>query len=98
MQPLARAIAMRARARGQIADPEAHGRRLAATFLPDVLYYDSKLPFGYTFASRNGRHPSESTVELVNTIVEGGPFSHMPMATYRLERQFPYFRRAVTSA
>ena len=93
MRPLARAIAMRARARGQVADPEAHGRRLAATLLPDVLYYDPKLPSGYTFASRNGRHPAESLVELVNTVVEGRPFSNVSGTTCRLERQFPYFQR-----
>jgi hypothetical protein len=92
MQPLAREIAARARAR--VADPEGHGRRLASALLPDVLHYDPNLPSGYTFASRNGRHPSESSTELVNTILGGAPSSKASEGVHHLKKHFPYFRQA----
>jgi hypothetical protein len=92
MQPLAREIAARARTR--VANPEGHGRRLASALLPDVLHYDPNLPSGYTFASRNGRHPSESSTELVNTILEGAPSSKASEGAHHLKKHFPYFRQA----
>ena len=92
MQPLAREIAARARAR--VADAEGHGRRLAVALLPDVLHYDPTLPAGYTFAARNGRHPSESSIELVNTILEGAPSSKASEGAHDLKKHFPYFRQA----
>jgi hypothetical protein len=92
MQPLAREIAARARTR--VANPEGHGRRLASALLPDVLHYDPNLPSGYTFASRNGRHPSESSTELVNTILEGAPSSKASEGAHHLKKHFPYFRLA----
>ena len=92
MQPLAREIAARARTR--VANPEGHGYRLASALLPDVLHYDPNLPSGYTFASRNGRHPSESSTELVNTILEGAPSSKASEGAHDLKKHFPYFRQA----
>jgi hypothetical protein len=92
LQPLARQIAARARTR--VADPEGHGRRLASALLPDVLHYDPNLPSGYTFASRNGRHPSESSTELVNTILEGAASSKASEGAHHVKKHFPYFRQA----
>jgi hypothetical protein len=91
LEPLAKEIEARARVR--VADPEGHGRRLAVALLPDVLHYDPTLPSGYTFAARNGRHPSESSIELVNTILEGAPFSKASEGAHRLQKHFPYFRQ-----
>ena len=70
-QQVARVVTARARRSGQIADPEAHGRRLAAALLPDVLYYDPAQPPGFTFAQRNGRHPAEEVGLVVSTLLGG---------------------------
>jgi hypothetical protein len=70
-QQVAWVVAARARRGGRIADPEAHGRRLAATLLPDVLYYDPAQPPGFTFAQRNGRNPAEEVGPVVSTLLGG---------------------------
>jgi hypothetical protein len=92
MNPLADVIAAKGRSKGLVVDPEVHGRRLANALLPDVMHYDPRLPFGYTFAARNGRHPSESSTEIANTIIDGGPFSGELAPAYPLQLDFPYFR------
>jgi hypothetical protein len=91
MQGLAKAIAAKARSAGYVRDPEAHGRRLASILLPDVIYYASTLPPGFTFAAQNGRHPEEVSAAVVNTILTGFATS-APVPNLRLKKTFPYFR------
>ena len=95
-QPLAAAIATRAK--GAVANPAAHGVRLASVLLPDVLYYDVSLPPGYTFAAQNGRHPLESSNELVNAFLQGGLASQKPTPKFHVQKSFPYFRLPSISA
>jgi hypothetical protein len=47
----------------------AYRRRLATALLPDVLYYDSTAPAGFTFAARNGRHPRDEHSSVVAAIL-----------------------------
>lgn len=98
LQPLSAILASRLRAAGTVANPDAHGRRLAYALLPDVLHYDSRHPAGFTFAAQNGRHPAESPNEVVRAILAGGmpsgstvAFTHPPVQT------FPYFEQLATA-
>ena len=96
-QPLSVEIARRLRVAGSVADPDFHARRLAYALLPDVLLYDSRLPTGFTFAAQNGRHPSESTHEVVGTILNGGKSPKPAAASPRpFVSSFPYFEQLTT--
>jgi hypothetical protein len=90
---IANAIAAKARKRGMESDPDAHGRRLAARLLPDVLRYDPQMPFGFTFAAQNGHHPEELSDLVVDTILSGSPASVAAKADVRLQERFPFFSR-----
>jgi hypothetical protein len=94
LQPLSAAIAERLRLTGSAANPDAHARRLASSLLPDVLHYDPRRPAGFTFAARNGRHPSESSDAVVHTILNGGKASEsVPASPYPSVQAFPYFEQ-----
>jgi hypothetical protein len=94
LQPLSAILASRLRAAGTVANPDAHGRRLAFALLPDVLQYDSRRPAGFTFAAQNGRHPSESPNEVVSTILAGGrPSGSALVHAHRSVQTFPYFQQ-----
>ena len=94
MKPLAAAIADRFRGMSADADAISHGRRLASALLPDVLRYDSDRPTGFTFAAQNGRHPSESTDEMVSAFLNGGAPSAIVVRSARQTLEtFPYFRQ-----
>jgi hypothetical protein len=94
LQPLSAAIAGRLRAAGWAANPDSHARRLACALLPDVLHYDPRRPAGFTFAAQNGRHPSESSDEVVHTILNGGkPSDSMPSNHHPSVPTFPYFEQ-----
>ena len=91
-------MAVVAAAEGSIADPDAHGRRLATLLLPDVISYRPELPTGFTFADRNGRHPADDTAAIVRTVLTGAvtlPVAAMP---FRLCDEFPYFLSPAISA
>jgi hypothetical protein len=94
IKPVAAAIADRLRAKGAAADASSHGRRVASALLPDVLRYDSARPVGFTFAAQNGRHPLESTDEMVSAFVNGEATSAISVRPARHTGEtFPYFRQ-----
>jgi hypothetical protein len=94
LQPLSAAIAGRLRVAGSAANPDSHARRLAYALLPDVLHYDPRRPAGFTFAAQNGRHPSESSDEVVHTMLNGGkPSDSMPANPHPSAPAFPYFEQ-----
>lgn len=94
MKPLATAIEDRLRANRMATDARSHGRRLASALLPDVLRYDSQRPTGFTFAAQNGRHPAESTSELVSAFLNRGACSAISVRPARQTIEtFPYFRQ-----
>ena len=98
LQPLSAAIAGRLRVAGSTANPDSHGRRLAYALLPDVLHYDPRRPAGFTFAAQNGRHPAESTDEVVRTILNGGkPTGSVPASPHSSVQTFPYFEQLTTA-
>jgi hypothetical protein len=72
--------------------PRAHGERLAAMLLPDVLPFDPAIPIGYTFANQNGRRPSDPIAEVVATVLAGAVAAR-PLAkgAFRAAPAFPYF-------
>ena len=88
-EALARRIAMRG---AETLSPKAHGERLAAMLLPDVLPFDPAFPIGYTFANQNGRRPSDPIAEVVATVLAGA-VSARPLAKgiFRTASTFPYF-------
>ena len=92
--PLAEHGAIMAATRGSVADPDAHGRRLAALLLPDVLSYRPELPIGFTFAQQNGRHPADATAAVVATVLTGAIARGKPATPFRLAETFPYFAPA----
>jgi hypothetical protein len=74
-----------------VADPQAHGRRLASILLPDVIHYRPSAPVGFNFADRNGRHPADSVQAVVETLLAGAVVpNHVPV-TIKLGNEFPYF-------
>jgi hypothetical protein len=98
MKPLATAIADRLRGKDTAADVVSRGRRLASALLPDILRYDSDLPTGFTFAAQNGRHPSESTDEMVTAFLNGSAPSKISVRlTRHTIESFPYFRLPATT-
>jgi hypothetical protein len=95
---VARVIAARARRSGQIANPDAHGQRLAVALLPDVLHYNSALPSGFTFAGRNGLRPDEADATVVDAILGASATAGLPARRFRLQGLFPYFLQAAGAA
>jgi hypothetical protein len=93
MEQLAAAIAAKAREQGTLADPDAHGRRLAEVLLPDVLRYDPNRPFGFTFAGQNGRHPHEASASVVESILTGELLTVPANRFVPFHDEFPYFAR-----
>ncbi len=77
---------------GGVADPDAHARRLAARLLPDVIPYRRDAPVGFSFASQNGRHPSDDVDAVTATLLRGAvvPRKAAP-PRFRLTSDFPYF-------
>ena len=80
--------------RGSIADPDAHGKRLAVLLLPDVISYRPDLPVGFTFANQNGPHPADDTAAVVETVLTGAVARGKPATPFRLAETFPYFAPA----
>jgi hypothetical protein len=94
LQPLSAAIAGRLQVAGSAANPDSLAHRLAYALLPDVLRYDPRRATGFTFAAQNGRHPSECSEEVVQTILNGGkPPESMPANPHPSVPTFPYFEQ-----
>ncbi len=91
-------LAAMAAAGGSTADPDSHGRRLAALLLPDVISYRPELPAGFTFAYRNGRHPVDDTAAIVRTVLKGAVTQPVAAMPFRLCEEFPYFLPPAISA
>ena len=72
-------------------DPEMRGHRLASILLPDVIRYTPGAPVGFNFAGRNGRHPSDSTQAVVDTMIAGVVLPGRASEAVRLASEFPYF-------
>jgi hypothetical protein len=77
---------------GAVTDHAAHGQRLAALLLPDVIKYRPELPVGFTFASQNGRHPADETAAVIETILTGTPALCAAPNAFPVVEQFPYFQ------
>jgi hypothetical protein len=98
LQPLSIEIARRLRTAGSVVNPDSHAFRLANALLPDVLHYDPRLPAGFTFAAQNGRHPSESSDEVVHTVLNGGkPSGPAGAGSQSFVKSFPYFEQWTTA-
>ena len=74
-----------------VADPQAHGRRLASILLPDVVRYEPGAPVGFNFADRNGRHPADPVQAVVETLLAGTVVPARASETITLGNEFPYF-------
>ncbi len=98
LEGVAEAFAAGARNTPQIGDPLGYGRRLASWLLPDVLHYNPKLPQGFSFAGRNGRHPGEDSAAVVATMLNGSPVAGATTASWRVGNAFPYFPRPIALA
>ena len=86
------AIAERIAMRGAgTLSPKAHGERLAAMLLPDVLPFDPAFPVGFTFANQNGRRPSDPIAEVVATMLAGAVTGPFAKGGFRAAAAFPYF-------
>jgi hypothetical protein len=72
-------------------DPESRGNRLASILLPDVIRYTPGAPIGFNFAARNGRHPSDSTQAVVDTVIAGVVLPGRAFEAVKLASEFPYF-------
>ena len=72
-------------------DPEIRGNRLASILLPDVIRYTPGAPGGFSFAARNGRHPSDATQAVVDTMIAGVVVPGRAAESVRLAGEFPYF-------
>jgi hypothetical protein len=75
---------------GGLANPWAHGRRLASVLLPDVIRYRQGSAAGFNFASQNGRHPSDATAMVVQTVLTGAVGTCVAPQLAELEGNFPY--------
>jgi hypothetical protein len=75
-------------------DPEIRGQRLASILLPDVIRYRPGAPVGFNFADRNGRHPSDPTQTVVDTMIAGVVLPGRASETVKLASEFPYFSTA----
>ena len=76
---------------GHVADPRAHGRRLADLVMPDIIGYRPDRPVGFNFASRNGRHPADDAASVAATMLTGAVSAQRTSARFRLGDTFPYF-------
>jgi hypothetical protein len=74
-----------------VANPRAHGRRLASILLPDVIKYRPGAPVGFSFADRNGRHPADPVKAVVETLLAGTVVPGRMSETVNLGNVFPYF-------
>jgi hypothetical protein len=74
-----------------VEDPEMRGHRLASMLLPDVIRYRPGAPIGFNFAGRNGRHPSDSTQAVVDTMIAGVVLPGRASEAVKLASEFPYF-------
>jgi hypothetical protein len=90
---LANRLAAIAASDDTVANPNAHGQRLAALLLPDVIKYRPELPVGFTFASQNGRHPSDNTAPVVATILRCAHSICSAPNSFQALETFPYFRQ-----
>jgi hypothetical protein len=72
-------------------DPEVRGQRLASILLPDVIRYRPRAPIGFNFADRNGRHPSDPTQAVVDTMIAGVVLPSCASEAVKLASEFPYF-------
>jgi hypothetical protein len=72
-------------------DPVIRGNRLASILLPDVIRYTPGAPVGFNFAARNGRHPSDPTQAVVDTVIAGVVLPGRASEAVRLAGEFPYF-------
>lgn len=72
-------------------DPEMRGHRLASMLLPDVIRYRPGAPIGFNFAGRNGRHPSDPTQAVVDTVIAGVVLPGRASEAVKLASEFPYF-------
>ena len=72
-------------------DPEIRGNRLASILLPDVIRFTPGAPGGFSFATQNGRHPSDATQAVVDTMIAGVVVPGRSSESVRLAGEFPYF-------
>jgi hypothetical protein len=70
-EPVAKGIARIVSANSTRIKPEEYADRLARVLLPDLLHYDPRQPFGFTFAARNGRHPNDPSNAVVRAVLSG---------------------------
>jgi hypothetical protein len=85
-----RIIAARAKRLGMASDPDAYAQRLADAILPDVIEFKPASPMGFSYASRNGRHPAERTAEIVRTLLGASPVTVIDERETMLFDHFPY--------
>lgn len=88
---LADCIATLAASHGIVADPEAHALRLVDHILPDVIEYRTDAPVGFSFASRNGRHPADDAAAVAMTMLAGAAVPRRAPAPFSVTKAFPYF-------
>jgi hypothetical protein len=74
-----------------VEDPEARAHRLASILLPDVIHFTPGAPVGFNFADRNGRHPSDPTQAVVDTMIAGVVLPGRASEAIKLASEFPYF-------
>jgi hypothetical protein len=80
-------------ATGTSADPEAYGRTVARTLLPDILPYVVGTPAVFGFATRNGRTLADNAPEAMMSLVAGTavPGGLKPsVAAQQRTSEFPY--------
>jgi hypothetical protein len=97
-EAVAKRIAVMAAADGNVANPHAHARRLAARVLPDVIEFCPDLPVGFNFASQNGRHPADNAGAVAVTVLTGAVASPVIATPFGLTTKFPYFSQPTFAA
>jgi hypothetical protein len=83
-------------AEGDARNEQAYGSQIAAALLPDVLRYDPRRPFGFSFAAQNGRHPTNAAEVVASAVMNLSRSCPLrsPLLRYSLRREFPYFQEA----
>ena len=76
---------------GAIANPEAHGERVAKLALPGVLNIRQDLPVGFNFAHQNGRHPNDDAQAVVESMLTGRVGNGSTRVRSNAVDVFPYF-------
>ena len=74
------------------ATENASTRRVALLLVQDALSYHPDLPMGFTFAGRNGRHPSDDAASVIATVLAGAVTPRGDAPPFMLGSTFPYFR------